>query len=445
MNNNIQTNNDFTAGFLTKDKSGKFKKVNVNGVTDYKATSQVKQNSIQSVAQAEALQEKSGINSDKLSQKAAQNSPQPVPQRPLAVPRASFVADPDDEEEIKKHQEELNKILAETPKNNLVNHSDPSNLVTGLISKMNLTFEVDVYKKRFIKISESRIKEIRSSIETEEVLRRAKKIGGLELTEEKAKKIVKELNIFVKDLPKKPVVNQENIKENINSAEDETMKQTILAPAPPAFVPMPKVPEKKVEETKKQKIKLFQKQTSEIKQSEAKQVQVKSDIVEEKTVPVIKKISPEEEQQKKDEVDELYKKTPSQAMAQISKARMTQSDRPQVIDIKQPSSTLGPVEEIGEIDTKQFRRMGEDPSSSAEKVLEKMYLLEEESWEERMNGLQAWQRSPIFQLYIELGRESIKKGISIAQTIDQRDSEKKLNLHLEEFLAINSLNNQLVI
>ncbi|XOU94427.1 MAG: hypothetical protein ACNFW9_06390 [Candidatus Kerfeldbacteria bacterium] len=444
MNNNTQTNNDFTAGFLTKDKSGKFKKVKDNEVVDFETASEVSQNSPQPT-QIQDNQKNVVSNSSNIAPKSVPNSFQPAPRKPLSVPRAAFIAEPDDEEEIRNHQEELDKILAETPEKHVIQVSDTSKLVEELILKLGLKFEADVYKNRFIKIAESRIKEIRSSIETEEVLHRAKKIGGLELAEDEAKNIVKELNSFIKELPKKLEETQEQKIESKRQVNDEAKKQTMFAAAPPAFVPMPIVPVKKEEEPKKTKAKLFQKQPVTIEQSKEDSVQVSPEVVEKKSEVQIEKDNNQEQEQKKESVHNLYKKTPSEAMAQISKSRIAESERPQVIDIKQPSVTLGPVDEIGEIDTKQFRRMGENPASSAEKVLEKIYLLEEESWEERMMGLQAWQHSPIFKLYIELGRESIKKGISITEIVNQRDLEKKDNLHLEEFLAINSLNNQLAI
>lgn len=443
MNNNTQTNNDFSASFLIKDKSGQFKKVKDNKVIDYQPATKKNQKQ-QSAPIQKKLEPNVAISVDKEinpPKKSYSSNFKPESKPPLVSSRAAFIAEPDDEEEIRKHQEELDKILSETPENTVGIKSDSNVIIDTLISKFKLEFESEIYKKRFIKIIESRIKEVRSSIETAEVLHRAKKIGGLDLDGDISKNMVKELDNIKKNSPQINETIQK--KDNITSVpkNDEANKQTMFGATPPAFIPIPSASAKP--DPEQDKVVPKQKEIDKVESSSEKTVEVQ------KTEPVKKVEQPAEksnyQQAREESVDKLYTKTPSEAMAKIAKARQVETDRPQVIDIRQPSAIIGPVEEIGELDLKEFRRMGENPSGSAEKVLEKIYLLEEDSWVERMKGLRAWQQSPIYKLYIEIGRASIDSSTPITQIISQRESAGKQNLHMEEFLAINNINNQLEI
>jgi hypothetical protein len=140
--------------------------------------------------------------------------------------------------------------------------------------------------------------------------------------------------------------------------------------------------------------------------------------------------------------EELYRQ-PAADVPRMSQVRPSMTDRPQMVDIKQVSKVIGPVEELQEIDLKEFRRHGTNPEEAAAAILEKIELLAEESWQFKMDGIAAWKKSETYQLYLAIGQESIESMMNVADTIRRRMQEGKPYLLYEEFLAINSLNNQI--
>lgn len=114
-----------------------------------------------------------------------------------------------------------------------------------------------------------------------------------------------------------------------------------------------------------------------------------------------------------------------------------------VTDVRAPSVAMGPVDELRNLDVKEWRRLGASPSDSAEFIQEKMEVLGQERFAEKLNGIAAWQESPIYKLYVTMGRESMVQGKSLAQIAEQRSAEKQPYLTEEEFQVIADLNQSL--
>jgi 2'-5' RNA ligase len=131
-------------------------------------------------------------------------------------------------------------------------------------------------------------------------------------------------------------------------------------------------------------------------------------------------------------------------MAHIAYARQPEPLRPQMIDIRQPMKVLGPVEEFQEIDLTEFRRLGPTPAAAINKIVEKIGLLQEESWQMRMDGVAAWQRSATNQVYVAQGRESIESGKRLEEVINSRQQAGQPYLSVNEWLAVNALNSHLI-
>jgi hypothetical protein len=141
---------------------------------------------------------------------------------------------------------------------------------------------------------------------------------------------------------------------------------------------------------------------------------------------------------------EMYTR-PADEMPRIVQVRMPEQERPQVNDIRQPAKVMGPVEELADIDLDEFRRQGTNPTEAADRILEKIDLLEHDSWTMKIEAIKAWRRSSANQLYIQIGRESMDTNQSVAEVIRKRMQNNQSYLLLDEFLAINSLNSRLAI
>jgi len=71
--------------------------------------------------------------------------------------------------------------------------------------------------------------------------------------------------------------------------------------------------------------------------------------------------------------------------------------------------------------------------------------LRQESFDRGFEGVAAWRQSPVYQIYTEIGVESIMSGKSIEQVIIDRQVKNLPVLTLSEFEAIIKLNKELVV
>ncbi|MFH0951620.1 MAG: hypothetical protein V1838_00315 [Patescibacteria group bacterium] len=136
--------------------------------------------------------------------------------------------------------------------------------------------------------------------------------------------------------------------------------------------------------------------------------------------------------------------TPSLAPSQRPAIRRPISRRPTVHDIKRPVSKLvGPLEELKSMDLTNFHRLGSTPAEIVEKIKEKIDLLGDESITRQADGVRAWKQSPINQLYIQMGHNSLAEGKSIDEIIKARETSNQPYLTDREFRAVVDLNKAL--
>lgn len=118
------------------------------------------------------------------------------------------------------------------------------------------------------------------------------------------------------------------------------------------------------------------------------------------------------------------------------------ADRPNMVDAR-VSRLIGPIEELQYMTTIDFRRLAEDVLQRGDKILEKIRLLEERSYIDKIKGMQAWQSSDVYSLYVELAHESLTQGKPLENIIDERKRQHKEYLSKDEFFEILNLNQKL--
>lgn len=112
-------------------------------------------------------------------------------------------------------------------------------------------------------------------------------------------------------------------------------------------------------------------------------------------------------------------------------------------DVKFARRLAGPVEELGRMDVSSFRRLSSDPKEAVMKIEDKLDLVAETAYEERIRGVRAWRLSPLSKLYLEMTRESLKKCVSMAEIATMRRNAGEETLSPAEITAIASLNNRI--
>ncbi len=116
--------------------------------------------------------------------------------------------------------------------------------------------------------------------------------------------------------------------------------------------------------------------------------------------------------------------------------------KPIVQDVSFSPTLVGPVDEL-RMSLITWRRMAATIKDRATKIEEKLRLLEEESYPERLKGIAAWYGSEVVRQYEDVGRASLMAGKSVAEILAERQVSSTSPLSLEEFQSIAELNENL--
>lgn len=312
---------------------------------------------------------------------------------------ASFYFDIEDEEDVQKmHKEEISAAA---------NTIDYSGVVKDIANQAGVSFSEELLQKRFESLITSRLRDIRTSVQLRELLGRSKKVGGLELDPEKTDQIVK--------------ITEEKAKtfhdnEAIKAME---MRQRM-----------------KMQETEKEKA-LQEKMRQAVAQEQIK-----------KAVLDLQKRNEIEKEAKPESPPKPIPKKPKKAklapiIPKVQRPMPEVDSRPKIVDIKTPPRLMGPIEEIRSLNLLDFRRLGTNPNEAIEKIKEKVDLLEEESFTKKAEAIQAWKKSEIYQIYLDIGNEGMNKSKSVQDVIESRKIDGRSYLTNEEFEAVGDLNKQL--
>lgn len=105
--------------------------------------------------------------------------------------------------------------------------------------------------------------------------------------------------------------------------------------------------------------------------------------------------------------------------------------------------TIGAVEELALMTLSDFRKLGDNPTEAADRIWDKINLLEDESLIKKNEGIKAWQKSETGRLYLVMGAESMAQNITVKAVSEKRKETGKPYLTSEEFDAIADLNRKL--
>lgn len=152
------------------------------------------------------------------------------------------------------------------------------------------------------------------------------------------------------------------------------------------------------------------------------------------------KASQEKEREKEESVKKVEPK-PEPVMPQpiVSEA----PNKPRIQDIKFEPKLVGPIEEIRTMSLVDFRRLDPDPKQAIEKIIQKIDLLEEESFNKRTQAIKAWKESNLNRLYLDLGDKSLEEGKPISEIITEQQNLGIDTLNNDELEAIIELNQRL--
>ena len=103
----------------------------------------------------------------------------------------------------------------------------------------------------------------------------------------------------------------------------------------------------------------------------------------------------------------------------------------------------GPVQELANLTLADFRRLSADPAEACRKITDKLDVLEEHAYTQRIAGIKAWQGSAVYKLYLEVINAAFSGGKPIAAAIAEAMSAGLETPTEREIRAIMELNRQL--
>ena len=107
----------------------------------------------------------------------------------------------------------------------------------------------------------------------------------------------------------------------------------------------------------------------------------------------------------------------------------------------QPEHVLiGPVDELATMTLANWRRLGKTAADRAQKIYEKIAVLEKDSVSKKAAGIGGWRQSPVYRQYLDLGAASLSQNKEIAKIAQEKLAQGQESLDEEEFNIIGDLN-----
>ncbi len=90
-----------------------------------------------------------------------------------------------------------------------------------------------------------------------------------------------------------------------------------------------------------------------------------------------------------------------------------------VTDIVQGRRLMGPIEQLETMTLQDFRRLAVQPDDAVKKMSGLLDALAKQSYEERIQGILSWKRSPLALLYAKLLQDALIAGVSLAEMLSR--------------------------
>lgn len=274
--------------------------------------------------------------------------------------------------------------------------------VKYIIDKLKIQFGDEQIKRRFINVLTTYFRGVRTKKEIEYVLALPRVSGGLELTQDKIGLIMPILDHQVEEIQRsrKDIASKVNVNHEVTPVIADFEHR--LEPPPPSTI-------------------LYQPKLNA------------------KTKGTVAPLAPP-------------KSSPNLAFPQPNPVKMAPISppvqaKPKIVDVarSQGNTLIGPVEELAAMTIEDFRLLGRNNAERMDELLEKVQLLADQSLVKKIQGISAWRKSPVFQMYLSLCFEGVKEKRSVEQVIERHQRDNEETMTLSEYEGINQLNRMIVI
>jgi len=363
----------------------------------------------------------------------SKKSSESLSEAPISEPKvkgSSFFFSPDDEEEIRNLTQKI--IVAE---NSSLSAEAIDEKLKEITSRAEINFGSADLADRFSKILKTYLRGIRDKLDTKVALMKPFLNGGLSFDEASAEKAITLADKVLNSKSDKPLEPLPTVKFSEAEKTDFLKKREIVRDAAYDF-------SKLAERSEKIKNDLKKLDTShELAPLTPSAVVAKTEKpkVQEKITPTPKKVQPKaipiQSEPDNDHIMPLIKR-------RFEAENLSQSPKVKIEDVKYVPRVMGPLDEIRYMDLINFRRLDRDSLNASAKIKNKIDLLEED-YGKKLEGIKLWRQSPIYKLYLEIGRSSISSNRPVDVIIEERKMNNQEYLTTEEFKAIMDLNKSL--
>lgn len=127
----------------------------------------------------------------------------------------------------------------------------------------------------------------------------------------------------------------------------------------------------------------------------------------------------------------------------IVNLKLSSTGKIKMDDIRFTPQVLSPVDELRYMSLKTFRRLNPDPAKATEAVKEKLEYLGRSDYAQKIQGIVAWQESPLNKLYLTFCRRALDLGKPVTDVLQAELVNDPNSLRPEELSAIIALNHLL--
>ncbi len=263
-----------------------------------------------------------------------------------------------------------------------------------------LNFDEVFLKSRFDQALTNRLKDIRDSQETKDLLVRAVNLGGVGLTEEVASSIIK---ILDNELAR--------VHEDLRAVKEAEIRALAW---------------KKAVESDKQKVEIEKTVSEEMEGRWQRLIKHKNTKTQEH-----KNTRTEEQENKKTEV--------AQALTTSFQSPTPKSPVLTLEDVKFIPKLVGPLEEMKNFSLDDLRKLSAKPTDAIRRFFDKLEVLRSEAMEKKIAGIGAFKTSPLWQSYLEIVNQALIGEKNPSDVIASRLALNKSEMSQDEFNAIIEL------
>ncbi len=337
------------------------------------------------------------------------------------IASSNFFFSSEDEEEVKQLAKRLEnfKSVKEEKKAPQI---DALRIAEKTMKDSNTSFGSQDLINRFKSILDTYIRGVRNRIDTKHTLTKAINSGGLEISDIYADNILSITDFNKKEEEQKSLDDDEKLKNKLENTTNREHPGLDLGARDLDYDFSKMSPKPEVKKEKQDSVK-----------------QLEDDII------LAKKSL--EERSGDISQDAKTLNIPKKETIAINPARIKETAKAggkiKMEDVKYVPKLMGPIDELREMDLTNFRRLSSDPEGAANKINDKIQFLEDESYSQRLVGIEAWRQSPINKMYLQAGNESIKGEGRVSDIIRSKNINNNNFLSQEEMDVIMELNRKL--